>query len=126
MRLLLVEDERQLSEALTELLIKNKYCIDAVYDGETGLDYALTGRYDVIVLDIMLPKLNGLDMLQQLRANGISTPTILLTAKGDVKDRVTGLDCEGCYLIQKIGFKDVVKIKLVCWIHINYLRLLTF
>lgn len=93
MRLLLVEDERQLAEALTELLIKNKYCIDAVYDGEAGLDYALTGMYDVIVLDIMLPKLNGLELLRQLRAGGISTPTILLTAKGDVKDKVAGLDC---------------------------------
>ncbi|MDD2587115.1 MAG: response regulator transcription factor [Syntrophomonadaceae bacterium] len=93
MRLLLVEDEKQLAEALTELLIKNKYMIDTVYDGETGLDYALTGIYDVIVLDIMLPRLNGLDMLRQLRASGIATPTILLTAKGDVKDKVTGLDC---------------------------------
>jgi DNA-binding response OmpR family regulator len=116
MRLLLVEDERQLSEALTELLIKNKYCIDAVYDGETGLDYALTGRYDVIVLDIMLPKLNGLDMLQQLRANGISTPTILLTAKGDVKDRVTGLDCGADdYLAKPFAAEELLaRIRALC------------
>lgn len=93
MRLLLVEDERQLAEALTQLLIKNKYSVDAVYDGEAGLDYAFTGIYDVIILDIMLPKLNGLELLQQLRAEGISTPIILLTAKGNVKDKVTGLDC---------------------------------
>ena len=93
MRLLLVEDEKQLAEALTELLIKNKYMVDAVYDGEAGLDYALTGVYDVIILDIMLPRLNGLEVLRQLRASGISTPTILLTAKGDIKDKVIGLDC---------------------------------
>lgn len=92
MRLLLVEDERQLAEALTELLIKNKYTVDAVYDGETGLDYALTGIYDVILLDIMLPRLNGLKLLRQLRSSGISTPTILLTAKGELEDKVTGLD----------------------------------
>ena len=92
MRLLLVEDEKQLAEALTELLMKNKHTVDAVYDGEAGLDYALTGIYDVIILDIMLPRLNGLELLQQLRSSGISTPTILLTAKGELQDKVTGLD----------------------------------
>ncbi len=92
MRLLLVEDEKQLAEALTELLIKNKHTVDAVYDGEAGLDYALTGIYDVIILDIMLPRLSGLEMLKHLRSNGISTPTILLTAKGELQDKVTGLD----------------------------------
>jgi len=92
MRLLLVEDEKQLAEALTELLTKNKHTVDTVYDGETGLDYALTGIYDVIILDIMLPRLNGLELLQQLRLSGISTPTILLTAKGELQDKVTGLD----------------------------------
>jgi DNA-binding response OmpR family regulator len=92
MRLLLIEDEKQLAEALTELLIKNKYMVDAVYDGETGLDYAMTGIYDVILLDIMLPRLNGLELLQQLRSGGISTPIILLTAKGELEDKITGLD----------------------------------
>jgi DNA-binding response OmpR family regulator len=92
MRVLLVEDEKQLAEALTELLIKNKYLVDTVYDGEAGYDYAITGIYDVIILDIMLPQLNGLELLKQLRSNGISTPTILLTAKGEVKDKVIGLD----------------------------------
>lgn len=92
MRLLLGEDEKQLAEALTELLIKNKHTVDAVYDGEAGLDYALTGIYDVIILDIMLPRLSGLEMLKHLRSNGISTPTILLTAKGELQDKVTGLD----------------------------------
>lgn len=93
MKLLLVEDEKQLSEALTQILIKNKYSVDAVYDGEDGLSYGLTDIYDVIILDIMLPKLNGLQALRQLRKDGISTPVLLLTAKGQIEDRVTGLDC---------------------------------
>lgn len=92
MRLLLVEDEIQLSEALTQILSKNKYMVDAIYDGESGLDYALADIYDVIILDIMLPKLNGLEMLKRLRKNNINTPVILLTAKGEIEDKVRGLD----------------------------------
>lgn len=92
MKLLLVEDEKQLSEALTQILIKNNYSVDAVFDGEDGLDYGLTDVYDVIILDIMLPKMNGLDILKNLRKEGISTPIILLTAKGSVEDRILGLD----------------------------------
>ncbi|GAA0817266.1 response regulator transcription factor [Clostridium tertium] len=92
MKLLLVEDERELSEALFQILTNNKYSVDAVYDGEDGIDYALTGVYDVIVLDIMLPKLNGLSLLKQLRKSGISTPVIMLTAKSQIEDRVRGLD----------------------------------
>lgn len=93
MKLLLVEDEKQLSEALTQILIKNKYSVDAVFNGEDGLEYGLTGIYDVIILDIMLPKLNGLEVLKSLRKKNISTPIILLTAKGSVEDKITGLDC---------------------------------
>lgn len=92
MRLLLVEDEKQLSEALQQILIRNKYSIDAVYNGDEGLDYALTGVYDVIILDIMLPKLNGLEILKMIRKRKISTPVILLTAKGSVEDKILGLD----------------------------------
>ncbi|WP_195265037.1 MULTISPECIES: response regulator transcription factor [unclassified Clostridium] len=92
MKLLLVEDEKELSEALFQILTNNKYLVDAVYDGEDGLDYALTGIYDVIVLDIMLPKLNGLSLLKQLRKSGVSTPVIMLTAKSQIEDRVLGLD----------------------------------
>lgn len=92
MKLLLVEDEKELSEALFQILTNNKYSVEAVYDGEDGLDYALTGIYDVIVLDIMLPKLNGLSLLKQLRKSGISTPVIMLTAKSQIEDRVLGLD----------------------------------
>ena len=64
MRILLVEDEKQLSEALQQILIKNKYTVDAVYNGDEGFEYALTGVYDVIILDIMLPKLNGIEILK--------------------------------------------------------------
>lgn len=92
MKLLLVEDEKQLSEALQQILIKNKYSVDAVYSGDEGLDYALTDVYDVIILDIMLPKLNGLEILKMIRKRKISTPVILLTAKGSIEDRILGLD----------------------------------
>lgn len=92
MKLLLVEDEKQLSEALTQILKKNKYLVDAVFNGEDGFDYALTDIYDVIILDIMIPKLNGLEVLKKIREENISTPVILLTAKGQVSDKVRGLD----------------------------------
>ena len=92
MKLLLVEDEKQLSEALQQILIKNKYTVDAVYNGDEGLDYALTDVYDVIILDIMLPKLNVIEILKMIRKRKISTPVILLTAKGSVEDRILGLD----------------------------------
>ena len=92
MRRLLVEDEKQLSEALQQILIRNKYSVDAVYNGDEGLDYSLTGVYDVIILDIMLPKLNGLEILKMIRRRKISTPVILLTAKDSVEDKILGLD----------------------------------
>ena len=93
MKVLLVEDEKQLSEALMQILKQNKYMVDGVHNGEDGLDYALTGIYDVIILDIMLPKLNGLEILKKIREENISTPVILLTAKGEVSDKIKGLDC---------------------------------
>lgn len=92
MRILLVEDEIELSDALKQILINNKYNVDTVYDGEDGLSYALTDIYDLIILDIMLPKINGLMVLKQLRRQGISTPIIMLTAKSQIEDKVVGLD----------------------------------
>jgi len=89
---LIVEDEKQLCEALVALLKDNGYSADAVYDGQDGLDYALTGVYDVIVLDIMLPIMDGLAMLKKLREAGSSVPVLLLTAKGDARDKINGLD----------------------------------
>ena len=92
MKILIVEDEKQLCEALVALLKDNGYSADTVYDGQDGLDYALTGVYDVIVLDIMLPIMDGLAMLKKLREAGSSVPVLLLTAKGDARDKINGLD----------------------------------
>lgn len=93
MRILIVEDEVQLSEALGAILEKNNYIVDRVFDGESGLDYILSDIYDGVILDIMLPKLNGIEVLKKARKEGVSTPIILLTAKGEVEDRILGLDC---------------------------------
>lgn len=93
MKLLLVEDEIPLADALSEILKRNKYSVDAVYDGEDGLEYAKTGLYDCIVLDIMLPRMDGIQVLRKLRAAGFSTPVMLLTAKSEVEDIISGLDC---------------------------------
>jgi len=93
MRILIVEDEIALSNVLSEILKKNNYVVDTVYDGADGLDYAVSGLYDAILLDIMLPKMNGLEMLQALRSQGHSTPVLLLTAKSEIEDKVKGLDC---------------------------------
>ncbi|MCM0648033.1 response regulator transcription factor [Clostridium swellfunianum] len=92
MRILIVEDELPLAEALTQILRKNNYTVDAVNDGESGLDNAVTGIYDLIILDIMLPKMDGLSILKAIRKEGLSTPVILLTARGEISDKVHGLD----------------------------------
>ncbi len=92
MRILIVEDEKHLAEAVAQILKRQNYTVDVVHNGEDGLDYGLSGIYDLIVLDIMLPKMNGIDILKKLRKEGIITPVILLTAKGDISDRVIGLD----------------------------------
>lgn len=92
MRILIVEDEVRLAEALKEILKKHNYMADAVHDGMTGLDYAISGIYDVIILDIMLPKMNGIDVLQNIRKKKVATPVLLLTAKDEIADKVKGLD----------------------------------
>lgn len=92
MNVLLIEDEKTLSDALVHILKKEKYNVDAVYDGESGLDNALTGRYDVILLDIMLPKKNGFSVLKELREAKIATPVMMLTARNQTSDKVRGLD----------------------------------
>lgn len=93
MKILVVEDEIALSDALKEILKRNQYSVDTVDNGEDGLEYALTGLYDCIILDIMLPIMDGLQVLKILRKNKISTPVMLLTAKSDIDDKITGLDC---------------------------------
>ncbi len=92
MKLLLVEDEYGLADALGEILKKENYTVDISNDGESGYENALTGIYDCIILDIMLPKMNGLDVLKNLRNNKIETPILLLTAKSEVDDKIRGLD----------------------------------
>ena len=93
MRILIVEDEKQLSEALGAILEKHNYIVDRVFNGEDGFDYILSNIYDLVILDIMLPLMNGLDVLKKARKEGIECPIILLTAKGEVSDKVEGLDC---------------------------------
>ena len=92
MRLLLIEDEKQMAEAIAFVLSKNHYTVDIAYDGEAGLDYALDNTHDLIILDIMLPKRDGLSVLKEIRKNKIRTPVILLTAKGETEDKIIGLD----------------------------------
>ena len=89
---MIAEDELDLAEVLTAFFEKNQYTVDAVHDGAAALDYAVTGEYDAIILDIMMPKLSGLAALTRLRDAGVSTPVMLLTAKGEKDDRVTGFN----------------------------------
>lgn len=92
MRILLAEDERSLSRALVAIFQKNNYSVDAVYNGEDALAYLQSGNYDVAVLDIMMPKMDGITVLQKLRASGSQLPVLMLTAKTEVDDKVLGLD----------------------------------
>lgn len=92
MKLLYAEDEISMSEAVVDILEFHKYSVDAVYDGLDALEYAKTGHYDGIILDIMMPKMSGLDVLCELRKLGIKTPILLLSAKVDVSDRIEGLN----------------------------------
>ncbi len=92
MKLLYAEDEKSMSEAVVDILTYHKYIVDAVYDGEEALDYALAELYDGIILDIMMPKKDGFEVLKTLRQKGVNTPVLLLTAKSEVEDRITGLD----------------------------------
>lgn len=92
MRVLVVEDEKRLAEALGHILKKNNYTVDVVFDGEDGLDYIMSDIYDVVVLDRMLPKMDGIEILKRIRKMGMEVPVIMLTALGEVSDKVKGLD----------------------------------
>ena len=92
MRILIVEDERRLAEALGAIMEEQKYSADVVFNGQDGLDYALSGQYDVIVLDVMLPKMNGFDVAHELRRQNVRTPVLMLTARDELSSKVTGLD----------------------------------
>ena len=92
MRLLIADDDRDIAKVLTALFEHNHYSVDAVYNGNDAYDYAVCGDYDGLVLDIMMPGMDGLEVLRRLRADGVTTPVLLLTAKSEVEDRVSGLD----------------------------------
>lgn len=92
MKLLLAEDEIAMAEAVVDILSYHKYSVDAVYNGEDALNYAHNRHYDGLILDIMMPKLDGLSVLEQLRSEGDTTPVLMLTAKSEVTDRIRGLD----------------------------------
>lgn len=101
MRILLAEDERPLARALVKIFEKNHYSADAVYDGEEALRYLEGGNYDVAVMDIMMPKLDGVTALRRLRAAGNALPVLLLTAKAETDDKVLGLDSGANYYLTK-------------------------
>lgn len=93
MRVLIVEDSKSLSEALCAVLRREKYTVEVAYDGEEGVAYAETGVYDVILMDVMMPRMNGIDAVRELRRRKINSPIIMLTALGEESDKVKGLDC---------------------------------
>lgn len=109
MRLLLAEDEKELSRALVTVLKHNNYSVDAVYNGQDAFDYLETGNYDGAILDIMMPKMDGLTVLKKVRASGNSVPVLLLTAKSGIDDRVNGLDSGADdYLTKPFSMKELL------------------
>lgn len=109
MQLLLVEDEQRLSEALSHILKKKGYAIDTAIDGETGLDMAITGIYDILILDRMLPRRSGMSLLKEFRLLGFDTPVLFLTAKDTPEDRVAGLDAGADdYLIKPFSTEELL------------------
>ncbi len=92
MRILIAEDERNLAEALSVFFEKNQFSVDTVFDGQAAYDYAVSGGYDAIILDVMMPKLDGVEVLRRLRAERIRTPVMMLTAKAQKDDRITGFN----------------------------------
>lgn len=109
MRLLLAEDEKALAKALKAILERSNYSVDAVYDGEAALEYMAAGNYDGIILDIMMPKKDGLTVLKEIRKKGSKIPVLLLTAKGEVDDKVEGLDAgANDYLTKPFHAKELL------------------
>ena len=109
MRILLIEDEKILADTLAHVLKKQGYQTDVSYDGESGLDNALSDIYDVIILDRMLPRMNGVDVIKGIRGEGITTPVIFLTAIGGVKEKITGLDAGADdYLVKPFSTEELL------------------
>jgi DNA-binding response OmpR family regulator len=109
MRLLYAEDEKSLARAVSAILTKSNYSVDVVHDGEAALDYLATENYDGVILDVMMPKLDGIEVLRRMRAAGDRTPVLLLTAKSEIDDRVTGLDSgANDYLTKPFDMKELL------------------
>lgn len=109
MKLLLAEDERSLSRAIVRILEKNNYAVEAVYNGQDALEYVENGDYDGVILDIMMPKMDGITVLKKLRAKGNLTPILILTAKSEVDDKVLGLDSgANDYLTKPFDTKELL------------------
>lgn len=109
MRLLFAEDEKSLSRAVTAILEKSNFSVDAVYDGQDALDYLRAGNYDGALLDIMMPKLDGIEVLKTIRAEGSRIPVLMLTAKAEVDDKVLGLDLgANDYLTKPFSTKELL------------------
>lgn len=109
MKLLLAEDELSLSKALVHILEKNNYTVDPVYNGQDALDYLETGNYDAVILDIMMPYIDGITLLKKIRANGNSIPVLILSAKSEIDDKVLGLDSgANDYLTKPFDTKELL------------------
>lgn len=116
MRLLIAEDERDLAEALSVFFEKNQFTVDTVYNGFDAYEYAVTGDYDAIVLDVMMPKLSGVEVLERLRAEGVRTPVMMLTAKAEKDDRITGFNAGADDYLPKPFAPDelICRVRAIC------------
>ena len=101
MKILVIEDEKLIADSIKALLEHRGFQVEAVYDGESGVEYAETGIYDLLILDVMMPKLNGYQVARQVRAQRYSTPILMLTAKAEVEDRIQGLNSGADYYLTK-------------------------
>ena len=109
MRILVVEDEKKINDVIVKTLKKEKYGVDSCFDGEEALDYIFSGEYDIILLDIMLPKKDGFEVLKSMRKKGIKTPVLFLTARDQIEDRVRGLDLGADdYLVKPFAFEELL------------------
>ena len=109
MRLLVAEDQKDLNDIITKTLVRNHYTVDSCFDGEAALDYLGMAEYDAVILDIMMPKRDGLSVLKALRSGGKTVPVLLLTARDSVSDRVTGLDAGADdYLVKPFAFEELL------------------
>jgi len=109
MRILLAEDERSLSKALKAILTKSNYSVDCVFDGEEAVSYAMASEYDLVIMDIMMPKQDGISALKEIRSKGNSDPVLMLTAKAEIDDKVEGLDSgANDYLTKPFATKELL------------------